>query len=75
MHCVRGDCFSRAQPLRFLSPGIIVGVHQHPPRQALTGHLATWPARLSEAAVTLGLPAGCLELPSSPLLPTLIWGG
>lgn len=54
MQCVRRDCFSKARALGSLSPGITVEVHQHPPRQALTRHLARWPAHLSGGCWNLG---------------------
>lgn len=31
LQCIRRDCFSKAQALGSLSPGITVEVHQHPP--------------------------------------------
>lgn len=57
MLCIRRDYFSKAQALGSLSPGITVEVHQHPPRQALTGHLARWPAHLEGGCCNLGSPS------------------
>lgn len=60
------DCFSMAQPLGSLSPGIVVGVHRHPSMFRHSGKL--WQdtlldgqLTLTEAMVPLDLPAGSVR--------------
>lgn len=60
------DCFSRAQPLGSLSPGIALGVHRHPSMFRHLGKL--WQdtlldgqLTLTEAMVPLDLPAGSVR--------------